>query len=209
MTRLPPRYRLATLLLAAALSGCSLPLPDKPARAEPYDLGLPLPGSTQAATGVPVALAEIQAPAALDTRHLIYRLLYAGDAQQPRPYALARWTMPAPQLVAQRLREALAAQHPVLSAGSGLAVLEVQTRLEDFSQIFSSPTESAGSVRLSVTVTTGPGASGQRFLGQRLFTARHAAPTPDANGGAQALRLATDDVVRQAVAWIATLRPAQ
>lgn len=196
-------------LALAVLAGCSLPVPDKPVRAEPYDLGLalPLPGNAPAATGAPVALDEVQAPAALDTRHVIYRLLYAGDAQQPRPYSQARWTMPPAHLVQQRLRSALALRHPVVDASSALAAIEVQARLEDFGQLFSSPSESTGVVRLSVTVATAPNTpGGSRLLGQRLFVASQPAPTPDANGGAQALRLATDDVVRQAVDWIDTLR---
>ena len=197
-------------LALTVLAGCSLPVPDKPVRAEPYDLGLalPPPGNARAATGVPLALDDIRAPSSLDTRHVIYRLLYAGDAQQPRPYAHARWTMPPAQMVQQRLRDALAVQHAVVGASSALAAIEVQARLDDFSQLFSSPSESTGVVRLSVTVAAAPNASGgSRLLGQRLFVASRPAPTPDANGGAQALRLATDDVVRQAVGWINTLRP--
>lgn len=197
-------------LALALLAGCSLPVPDKPTRAEPYDLGLalPLPGNARVASGVPLALDDVQAPASLDSRHVIYRLLYAGDAQQPRPYAHARWTMPPAQLVQQRLRDALALQHPVVGASSALAMIEVQARLDDFSQLFSSPSSSTGVVRLSVTVATAPNTSGgSRLLGQRLFVASRPAPTPDAEGGAQALRSATDDVVRQAVDWIDTLRP--
>lgn len=197
-------------LALAVLAGCSLPVPDKPVRAETYDLGLalPVPGNARTATGVPLALDDVRAPWALDTRHVIYRLLYSGDAQQPRPYSQARWTMPPAQLVQQRLREALAAQHPVVGASSALAAIEVQARLDEFSQLFSSPSESTGVVRLSVTAATAPSApGGSRLLGQRLFVASRPAPTPDANGGAQALRLATDDVVRQAVGWINTLRP--
>ncbi|TAN09374.1 MAG: hypothetical protein EPN34_14040 [Burkholderiaceae bacterium] len=202
--------RAGVLLAIAALAGCSLPLPDKPVRAEPYDLGLALPlaDNTHAASGVPLALADVQAPAAIDTRHMVYRLLYVGDAQQPRPYAQARWTMPPAQLVTQRLRDALSAQHPVVAASSALAAIDIQARLDEFSQLFSSPSESTGVVRLRVTAFTAPSAAGgSQLLGQHLFMASRPAPTPDANGGAQALRLATDDVVRQAVDWIDTLRP--
>ena len=205
---LPLRPVLALAL--AVLAGCSLPVPDKPMRAEPYDLGLALPmtDSARAASGVPLALDDVRAPESLDTRHIIYRLLYAGDAQQPRPYSRARWTMPPAQLVQQRLRDALAVQHPVVGASSALAAIDVQARLDEFSQLFSSPSESTGVVRLSVTAATAPNTpGGSRLLGQRLFVASRPAPTPDANGGAQALRLATDDVVRQAVDWINTLRP--
>lgn len=191
-----------------ALSGCALPLPDKPVRPTPWDLGPPPATAAASAQGLPLALDTIDAPAAIDTTAVVYRLLYANAGQQPRPYAQARWTMAPPQLLAQRLREALAATHPVVDAGSGLAPLELHASLGEFAQLFSAPGASEGVVRLRVTAIA-PAARQSRLVGQRNFVARAPAPTPDAEGGAQALRAASDALVREVVDWVATLAPPQ
>lgn len=189
-----------TLLLA----GCALPLPDKPVRPAAYDLGPPLAMPAASGSGAPLAFERVQAPAAIDTNAVIYRLLYAGGAQQPRPYAQARWSMPPAQLLEQRLRQALTATHPVLEPGSGLATVELRAELDEFDQVFSAPTASEGVVRLRVTVLA-PQAKQNRLLGQRTFTQRRPAPTADAPGGALALREATDALVREVVDWVGTL----
>ena len=190
----------------ALLSGCALPLPDKPVRPAAYDLGTPAatPAPAAAASGAPLAFDRVEAPAAIDTSALIYRLLYADGAQQPRPYAQARWSMSPPQLLGQRLREALAATRPVLEPGTGLAALELRADLEEFDQVFSAPATSEGVVRLRVTVFA-PLAKQNRLLGQRSFEQRRPAPTADAAGGAQALREATDALVREVVDWVGAL----
>lgn len=187
------------------LAGCALPLPDKPTRPAPWDLGpLPAPPAAAPSTAPALALDTLDAPATLDSTAIVYRLLYAGGGQQPRPYAQARWTMSPPQLVTQRLRETLAATRPVIGVGSGLAPLELHGELEEFTHVFSTPDASEGVVRLRLTATA-PGAKDHRLLGQRSFTARQPAPSPDVAGGAQALRSATDEVLRQVAAWVDAL----
>jgi cholesterol transport system auxiliary component len=99
---------ISLIISAGALSGCALP--DKPTRATMYDFG---PGTllTQPATRQltvpslpPLAIDDIATSGgALDNMAVLYRLGYA-DAQQLRPYAQARWSMPPAQLVRQRLR---------------------------------------------------------------------------------------------------------
>ena len=186
------------------LVSCALPLPDKPERPDPYDLGPPLAVPVGEAAGLPLGLDQIQAPASIDSTRLMYRLLYAGSGQQPRPYARARWVMPPAQLLTLRLRQALTSSHPVLGVGSGLAALELHIELDEFGQLFSSPEASEAVVRLRATAVA-PGARQQRLLGQRSFEVRQAAPSADAEGGVQALRLASDEVVQQLVRWIAQL----
>ena len=190
------------MLACLLLGGCALSLPDKPAPAALYDLGPPLAETPAAGDAPPLALRAVEGAAAIDSAAMLYRLRYAdGGAQQPRAYAQARWTMPPPQLLTERLRQALAATRPVLPAGSVLAAVQLDTELQEFAQDFSAPGASEAVVQLRATLTaTGPAAP--RLLGQRSFTARVPAPTPDAPGGAQALRQATDEVVRQVVAWV-------
>ena len=197
-------FHFTILAAALVLGGCALPLPDKPVRAAPYDLGPPPASVAAAAPGEALALAPIEAAAALDGTAMVYRLNYAGAGQQPRPYAQARWSMPPPQLLALRLRQRLAATRPVLDAGSALAALQLRVELDDFAHEFSSPQTSEGVVRLRVTALAA-GARAQPLLGQRSFSVRRPAPTPDAAGGAQALRDATDEALRQLIDWLAGL----
>ena len=93
---------------------------------------------------------------------MLYRLNYA-DAQQLRPYTLARWTQPPVQLVQQALRASWACAPPVLHDADAAAqahddrprrqtrpaVLRIE--LEEFSHLFTSPTESTGLLRLRAT----------------------------------------------------------
>ena len=202
-----PAIKIRTLALwaltAAALAGCGA-LPDKPQRPIPYDLGplatvntaAPAPGTT------PLAVDEVDSAADLDRRLMYYRLAYADSGQQLRPYSHARWSMSAPNLVGQRLRLALAATRPVVEPESNLAPLRLRTELEEFTHEFSSPGASEGVVQLRATVTSYGGRQSARVVAQRSFTSRKPAPSPDAVGGAAALRAATDDVVQQVVGWV-------
>ena len=101
---------LGLLLGSFLLGGCSA-LPDKPVRASMYDFG-PSKLTPQLVSGQaplenlpPLAIDDVSTPGGvLDNMAVLYRLAYQ-DAQELRPYALARWTMPPAQLVRQRLRE--------------------------------------------------------------------------------------------------------
>lgn len=189
------------LLVFLALAGCAVPLPDKPVRPQPYDLGPALPLAANAApSGPALALDRVDSSAAIDGTHIIYRLVYSDGGQQPRPYAQARWTMSPPQLLTQRLREAFSATRPVVPSGAGLAPLELRAELDEFAQIFSAPDASEGVVRLRVTAVA-PGPKTHRLVGQRTFEVRQLAASADAPGGVTALRTAADEVVRQVVGW--------
>jgi cholesterol transport system auxiliary component len=126
---------------------------------------------------------------------LLYRLQYQ-DAQQLRPYAQARWSVPPAQLVRARLRDALLTQGAVLSSeGNTPWVLRVE--LDEFSQIFASPEASLGLVRLRASLL-----KNEQLIGQTTVLARANAPSQDAAGGVKALTAATDDAVRQLSAWL-------
>jgi cholesterol transport system auxiliary component len=127
---------------------------------------------------------------------LLYRLQYA-DSQQLRPYALARWSVPPAQLVRARLRDALAAQMPVVSL-EGSTAWALHVELDEFSQLFASPEASQGLVRLRLSLM-----HQDKLVQQTSIVAQAPAPSPDAAGGVKALTAATDDAVRQISAWLA------
>ncbi|MES2974620.1 MAG: ABC-type transport auxiliary lipoprotein family protein [Pseudomonadota bacterium] len=208
-----PRLPSGTVLLGMAalvLAGCGA-LPDKPSRPASYDFG---PGATapepanRMAPLPPLALADIEAPNALDGSAMYYRLGYV-DAQQLRPYAQARWSMSPSQLVMQQLRETLGQRRALLTAGEGPAVNRtggklpnvLKIELEEFSQLFESPTASVGLVRMRATlvqVTT----SGESLLAQRSVVVQRPAPSADAPGGARALAQATRAAVEEIAQWL-------
>ena len=210
-------FCLITMLGLALAAGCSVV--DKPARATMYDFGpgalvtaaapLPVAGTPALAPLAPLAIAEIAtAGGALENQAVLYRLAYT-DAQQLRPYAQARWSMPPAQLVRQRLRERLSQQRVVLTAREGVALnrsqnanlMMLRLELEEFSQLFSAPGASTGLVRLHATlVEITP--SGERLVAQRNLTAQRPATGLDAAGGVRALTAATDAAIDELDAWL-------
>lgn len=200
------------VLVALTLGACSA-LPDKPVRAAMYDFG---PGPlavmpVAAAAPLPaLALAEIETSASLDSTAILFRLAYA-DAQQLRPYALARWSMPPAQLLQQRLRNTLSRSRVVLHAGEGPALSRsgkpgvlprvLRLELDEFSQLFDTPASSVGLVRLRATLVEVTG-GGDKLLAQRSFTLQSPAPSADAAGGVRALTAASDAAVMALDEWL-------
>ncbi len=200
-----PRRALGALAAAGllALAGCATP--QAPAVKAVYDFGPAAARSAgvaaPAASPVPVlvalALAEIEANPALDGLAVVYRLVYA-DAQQLRPYALARWSMPPAQLVRTRLRDALSARGPVLGTADGATPWLLKIELDEFSQQFDAPSSSSGAVRLHASLF-----NANKLVAQRSLQTTAPAPSLDAAGGVRALTAATDDAVAQLATWVA------
>jgi cholesterol transport system auxiliary component len=187
--------------VSALLMACSTPQP--PSVKAVYDFGAAAQASTAAAItrSAAVALPEIEAGAGLDSPAILYRLQYA-DSQQLRPYAQARWSVPPAQLVRTRLRDALAAQGPLLST-EGIAAWTLRIELDEFSQIFGSPDSSQGLVRLRASLF-----KGEQLAAQTTVLTRSAAPSQDAAGGVRALTAATDEAALRIAAWVAAqIRP--
>jgi cholesterol transport system auxiliary component len=180
--------------------------------------------STRTPSLPPLEISTPQTGPALNSTAVLYRLGYA-DAQQLKPYALARWSMPPAQLIGQRLRSQLATHRAVLSRGDltpvgaarGVGLMpaastsapvnrqeplhHLRLELEEFSQLFDAADASSGVLRLRATLSQ-RGASGEALLAQRSFIARQSAPTADASGGVRALTAATDQVVKDIEAWL-------
>ncbi|QHI99064.1 hypothetical protein GT347_14365 [Xylophilus rhododendri] len=200
---------------ALALAACSA-LPDKPTRPVAYDFGSSVSAVVSAQTvtaQAPIALGDIETAGVSDTAAVSYRLQYS-DAQQLRPYAMARWTLPPAQLVRQRVREVLAERRPIVDVDDLLAQQRTEGRrprllrlqLEEFSQVFASPGQSEGVLRLRATLVENT-PLGDSFVGQRLFAVRQPAASADAAGGVQALAAATDAAAAQIDAWLVQLAP--
>lgn len=206
--RLLPVARLWCCAAALALLGACSALPSKPERPQAFDLGRPLPAAEAAPAKAPLlAIDSVQSSPDLDGTAFLYRLLYAaGGAQNPLPYAQARWTMPPPELLTQRLRQSFAAVRPITEASSGLAPQLLQVQLEEFAHVFHGPAQSEGVVQLRASLLAAQG-KGPRLQAQRSFSVRQPAPTHDAHGGAQALQQATDQLLQQLRDWVQSQQP--
>ncbi len=202
------------VIFFVGLAGCALPTP--PERPTLYDFGpgrlsqsaLANPGPATALR--PLVIAEIDASPALDSSAVLYRLAYA-DPQQLKPYALARWSMTPAQLLRQRLRQELGEQRTLLNPGDSAGAapgsvtpLTLRLELEEFSQLFESPSLSAGLLRLRASVVQGH-ATGDKTVAQRTFIVQRPAPSADAAGGVRSLTAATDAVIHEIDLWLRAL----
>ena len=195
------------LLFFLGLTGCALP--SQTARLTNYDFGpgpLTTAPSDRRAPLPALLLAEVQASPALSGNAMLYRLLYA-DAQQLQPYALARWSMPPADLLRQRLADTLGQRRTLLGPDAVLATgtaspATLRLTLEEFSQLFDSPQQSRGLLRLRATLSQG-GPGGEQVLAQRSFIVQRPAPSADAPGGVRALRAATEAAAEELLAWLA------
>jgi cholesterol transport system auxiliary component len=203
---LAPFFR-ATAAVAFAgmlLAGCAS---ESPSSMTLYDLGpLRSSGMQTAATSAPlpaISVADIQSPAWMDSQRMYYRLSYANDLQ-PRPYSGSRWTMPPAQLFAQRLKSGLArAGGVVVSASDGAINLPIlHLEADDFSQTFESPGQSTVHVAIRASLF-----DGRVLRAQKLFVKQLPAGSADAQGGAAALAAASDAIISEVGAWLATLPP--
>ena len=192
-------------LVMLGLPGCGVL--QTPARAVVYDFGPGAVVSPAASAGTPLpvlVLADVESPAALDTTAVLYRLNYS-DAQQLRPYAQARWSMPPAQLVRQRMRETLGQQRAVLPQADGVApraaALTLRVALEEFSQLFEAADRSTGLVRVRATLSQG-GAGRDQLVAQRSFVVQRDRTSADAAGGVRALTAATDAVIADIDQWV-------
>ena len=181
-----------TLIAALSLSACSF-APPAPARAV-YDLG-PAPATT--ATGGTLAwrIADVTAPPWLNGEGIAYRLSFQ-QAQRLEHYRDSLWAAPPAALLTQRLRDQLAATPGC--AGKPAALLAIN--LDEFEQVFTSPTSSQVVLRLHATLwpanATGPAQ-------QQHWRIERPAASPDAPGAVRALAQAVDDWLPQLGGWLA------
>lgn len=199
---IPTWVRALFVLLVATLCGCATSKGSVPV--ERYDLGPPPAEQRAVSPGVPVWLAGVQAPSSLDSTHMVYRLAYS-NALQSRAYAQARWSMPIPELLEQRLRQRLASHHPVLNPADGVqgrvAGLMLRVELEDFSQSFTAADQASVRVRLRATLSAWRGGA-EQLLEQQTFESQQACATADAAGGVRALAVASDAAFEALDRWL-------
>jgi cholesterol transport system auxiliary component len=193
------RFVLA-LVCSALLAGCAAQR-ERVATATLYDLG-PIPAQAVApARNIAVSVAEVNPVAWLDTPRMFYRLLYSND-QEPRAYTQHRWVTQPAQLFGQRLKARIAQAGGVAAPAAEGAINLPIVRIEadDFTHVFESPDKSYGSISVRVSVY-----QSRAVVAHKSFTARALAPSNDATGGAKALAAASDTLINDIMAWLASL----
>ena len=199
---------LASLCAVLLLSACAS---NPAAQPRQYDFGiLPVSPTTPATSVTPAApttaplrlsLAEINAPAALDSTAMLYRLQY-DNGQQLKPYALHRWSMTPAALLSQRLKAQMASTGVQIAqpeeVDASWPVLRID--LDEFSQVFSTTSQSDAHIDLRASVS-----KGRTLIAQRRFQRQVRAHSADAPGGAAAMQQATDLLIDDLNLWIRSL----
>ncbi len=183
--------KIATLTACLLLTACmSLNKPTaEPAR---YDFGS-APANHPRPLPENLVTAEISTPTWLANRHIHYRLAYKAP-ERVYTYANNQWLAEPSELLARRLGQTLAGISVNTHAG---CLLDIQ--LDDFEQVFSTPAESIGQIRLQATLSHR--GSGQKLL-RADFAASQPAATADAHGGVVALSAASDMALHDLTDWI-------
>ena len=176
-----------------------------------YDFGVSpyavAPPSTGTTIKAPLILTPLTAQGAVDGTGILYRLGYANP-NQLLPYTQSRWTMPAAQLLHQRLQQYVGQSRAVLQPTQGVSVaagtLRLHGEIEEFSHWFDAPATSKAMVRIVITLGRVQNGGKEEFVAQRRFTAERPAPSPDAAGGVAALTQASDAVIADIAQWVAS-----
>ena len=160
-----------------------------------YDFGLPVQQAKSANVPVNVLVQEISAPVWLTTSALRYRLAY-HDAARLQTYANSRWAADPASLLTLRLRQSLG------YIAHGKPQYQLRVALEEFSQVFDSPENSRGVIRVRANLVT---IGESTPIAVRSFTVERKAQTPDAEGGVRALTEASSQLADEIGKWLAEI----
>lgn len=169
------------------------------------ELSLATTQTSPQTSGGTLRVARIDVPEWLQGTGLHYRLAYRND-DAIATYANSDWAAPPAGMLAQRLRNALAAGgwRSVVGPGStAQADFALHVGLDDFSQVFTNPEQSFGVLDATATLVATDGA----VVAQRHFHFKVAAPSADAAGGVAALDTASRDFATQLKDWLTAQRP--
>ena len=172
-------WRLCQVLLGVSLlAGCAVS-PGNGRSVGVYDFGLPVVRSGGADAEWPRVALEVVSPPWFDLLNVDYRLAY-DDPLKQREYSGSRWAGAPGLLLSQHLRQRLG-----MASATGNAAAECLLRfeLQEFSQVFDSPTQSRGVLQGSASLID---ARKQRIAGKR-FSIEKPAASQDARGGVDAL----------------------
>ena len=188
-------WRLCLLLGVSVLAGCAVSAGNSRPIAV-YDFGLPAARSGAGAEWPKVAL-EVVSPPWFDALNVDYRLAY-DDPLKQREYSGSRWAGAPGVLLSQRLRQSLGMAN---ASGNEAADCLLRFELQEFSQVFDSPTQSRGVLQGGASLID---ARKQRIAAKNFLIEKPAA-SQDARGGVDALVAASSDLASQLAGWLDSL----
>lgn len=188
------------VIAAILLSGCSILPSDKPKDIATYDLGIFSPPTSQTTLASHILVPAVEAPQWLEGPGIYYRLGYQNSARL-QPYANSRWVAAPASLITLRLRQRFAhasSKGATTPDDISRADYVLRVQVEEFSQVFDTPTGSTAIVRMTANLI---GAKDRLLVAQKSFSVNRAATTADAAGGVRALSEAVDETINQILEW--------
>ena len=146
-------------------------------------------------TNPPLAVPAASSASLLNETVVIWRV---GNQGQPQAYATYQWVAAPARLVTQKLVDRLSLQGAVLQQNIGGELPQLRLNLQRFEQTFS-PQGDSSQAQLTLQVVL---IQGSKVLDQLLVDLQVPATTLDAQGGALALRQATDQASEQVAQWV-------
>jgi len=142
-----------------------------------------------------VAVPAATSASLLNETMVVWRV---GDFGQPQAYTTYQWVAPPARLITQRVIDRLSLQGAVLQQSVGTDFPQIRLNVQRFEQTFSPDgSSSKGNLTLQVVLIRGT-----KVIDQLLIDLSVPAVTQDAPGGAEALRLATDQAIEQMAQWL-------
>lgn len=173
-----------------------------------------LDGSTSVASGARptirqeqkvLKVSRISVPPWLEGTAMYYRLDYRND-NRLATYGRSDWIAPPATLLENLVQNTITdggGWRAVVGPGSAaMADADLHLKLEDFSQTFIQPDQSAGIIEATATLVDGHDGD---VLAQKHFRIKIAASTADAQGGAKALSKASRQFAARLAHWLQTI----
>ncbi len=156
-----------------------------------YDFGQPVREASLSGWRGKLSV-EVRAPLWIDSPSIGYRLAYS-EPKRLREYTQSRWVGPPAQLVQQRLVRQLG----MIPVGLGGTRCVLRIDIDEFSQVFETPTSSRGVIQARAQLLD---RSRTSLVFQEL-NIEIPAPSADARGGVAALTAAVDQLEADLLAW--------
>lgn len=171
--------RFAIIMLSLSLSACfTAGKRGGDAPVAIYDLGPGLERKIDRSQRLSPMAVEVRAPLWFDTQGINYRLAYSDPARL-REYARARWAGPPAQMIQLGLMRDLG----LVSAGQGRSNCVVRLEIDEFSQVFETPSVSRAQIHGRVQWLD----KSRTRLAEQPIRFEQVAASADAQGGVRAL----------------------
>jgi cholesterol transport system auxiliary component len=161
-----------------------------------------LHGPTEPGSGKTLQVARMTVPPWLQGTDMDYRLDYLHD-NRIAAYGRSDWVAPPAGLLEQMVRNAIAGdgfwRAVIGPASPAQADMSLHIRIDDFSQVFTSPQQSHGVLDATATLI---GDRDDNVVAQKHFHIEAPAPTADAPGGVEALKHVGREFAARLQGWL-------